>query len=133
VTEFVEWCRQQEFYEDTVIVITGDHPRMDTYLVNGISYYNRTVYNCFINSEITAEQDVKSRTFTPVDMFPTVLRALGFQIEGDRLGLGVDLFSSKKTLAERKGIEWMNQEISKSSDYYVSRFAPNIDLDEEGQ
>lgn len=33
IFEFVEWCKEQEFYKDTIIVIFGDHPRMDTILV----------------------------------------------------------------------------------------------------
>ena len=56
-------------------------------------------------------------------MFPTVLSALGFDIEGDRLGLGTDLFSSTTTLAEELGYEYLQQELSKSSLYYISHFA----------
>jgi phosphoglycerol transferase len=61
-----------------------------------------------------------------MDIFPTVLAAMGFEIEGDRLGLGTNLFSEEKTLAEKKGLEWMDQEFSKSSDYYLTEFAPNL-------
>lgn len=30
IGEFVEWIKQQEFYENTTIVIVGDHPTMDS-------------------------------------------------------------------------------------------------------
>lgn len=127
VYEFVEWCKTQDFYEDTVIIISGDHPRMDTSLVAGNSYYDRTVYNCFIN---TGKEDVSSytenRIFTPMDMFPTILSALGYDIEGERLALGTNLFSGKPTLAEEKGFEWLDTEISKSSMFYYKVFVPEL-------
>ncbi len=123
LADFIDWCKQQDFYEDTVIVISGDHPRMDTTLVDGIDYADRTIYNCFINTDRTIALSEKNREFTTLDMFPTVLSALGFDIEGDRLGLGTDLFSSTTTLAEELGYEYLQQELSKSSLYYISHFA----------
>ena len=123
--EFIEWCKQQPFYEDTVIVITGDHPRMDTYLVDGVSYYDRTVYNCFINSAADT-QNLKNREFTHMDILPTTLAAMGYEIEGERLGLGTNLFSDEPTLAEQKSFDWVETEVSKSSDYYLETFAPEL-------
>lgn len=125
VAEFVEWCKQQPFYEDTVIVITGDHPRMDTYLVDGVSYDDRTVYNCFINSAAYT-QNLKNREFTHMDILPTTLAAMGYEIEGERLGLGTNLFSDEPTLAEQRSFDWVETEVSKSSDYYLETFAPEL-------
>ena len=42
------------------------------------------------------------------DTYPTVVSALGGNIKGDRLGLGVNLFSSEKTLAEERN-EYKNR------------------------
>lgn len=124
--DFVTWVQEQDFYEDTVIVISGDHPRMDTSLVAGQTYYDRTVYNCFINSSSHGDFEEKNRVFTPMDMFPTVLSAMGFSIEGERLGLGTNLFSEKATLAEKMGFEWLDTELSKNSSYYYKTFAPEV-------
>ena len=121
VAAFVEWCMAQDFFEDTVIVIMGDHQRMDTSLVGHIPYEERPVYNCIINASKEPAQAV-GRIFTAADMFPTMLTAMGFEIEGHRLGLGTDLFSGEPTLAERMGIEALNAEVAKSSDDYVKRF-----------
>ena len=122
VSDFIEWCSQQDFYEDTVIIITGDHPRMDTSLVAGVSYFDRTVYNCFINAAPVGEIRESNRTFTTMDMFPTILAAMGFDVEGDRLGLGTNLFSDRETLAEDRGFDWLSSETAKSSDYYSEKF-----------
>lgn len=126
VSGFVEWCRQQPFYEDTVIVITGDHPRMDDSLINGLPWNQRRVYNCFINPEADGEFAENGREFGAMDIFPSVLSAMGFQIEGERLGLGTNLFSPQRTLAEEIGPERLDAELGKSSDFYVKTFAPEL-------
>ena len=122
VSNFVEWCREQDFYEDTVIVIMGDHPRMDTTLVKDIDVYERTMYNCILNCDTEIKGNINNRIFTCFDMFPTTLAALGFEIEGDRLGLGTNLFSALPTLAEERGYEWLSGEVGKFSQYYVDHF-----------
>ena len=51
-------------------------------------------------------------------MYPTTIASLGAEIEGDRLGLGTNLFSDKKTLIERTSLDYVESEFSKSSDFY---------------
>lgn len=121
IEEFLTWCSEQDFYEDTVIVITGDHPRMDKYLVEGVSKYDRTVYNCFLNCDVPADRR-SNREFTATDIFPTVLVAMGFQVEGERLGLGTNLFSDRQTLCEELGYKKLEEEFGKYSAYYLENF-----------
>lgn len=118
VSEFVDWIKTQSFFEDTVIVICGDHPTMDPwYLPAGSDIDGRPIYNCIINSSKTAA-NTKNRDFTLMDMFPTVLSALGAEFEGDRLGLGTDLFSSAPTLSEQLTREKFFNELYKKSEYF---------------
>jgi phosphoglycerol transferase len=126
VKEFIDWCKTQPFYENTTIVITGDHPRMDTCLVDGVDYYDRTVYNCFINAPFDASATNTNRVATPLDIFPTTLASLGFNIDGERLGLGTNLFSDEQTLAEQHGFDWLDAEVQKTSSYYIANFAPEL-------
>ena len=42
-------CREQVFYDDTLIVVIGDHPRMDSELVGDVADHDRTNYNLFLN------------------------------------------------------------------------------------
>lgn len=118
LTEFVRWCQQQPFYENTVIVIVGDHPRNDLCLVEGIPQQSRTMYNCFLGNAVPVPVGYHSRQATTVDIFPTVLAAMGYEIQGDRLGLGTNLFSQKLTLAEELGYDHFNREVRKQSDYF---------------
>ncbi len=120
ISDFVEWAKEQEFYEDTVIVIAGDHlsmaPRVEEhYLVD--DNYERTMYHCIINSEVKPTNN-KNRVFSSMDMFPTIMAALGCEIEGDRLGIGTNLYSDTKTLMEIMGKEKFMDEISKNSILY---------------
>lgn len=124
IMDFIDWCSEQDFYDDCVIILTGDHPRMDTRLVAEVTdYYDRTVYNCFLNSAKEPKGSTVNRDYTAMDMFPTTLSAMGFEIEGDQLGLGVDLFSGKPTLCEEMGFEKLEAETQKYSAYYINNFA----------
>lgn len=125
VEDFVDWIQDQEFYQDTTIIIVGDHPSMD----NG--YFDRNVdedhvrrmYNCIINpAESVDEEIAKNRQFCTLDMFPTTLAAMGCDIEGDRLGLGTNLFSGEETLIEEMGYERFNDQLSQRSDFYAEEF-----------
>ena len=123
INEFITWIQQQDFYEDTVIVIIGDHPRMDTVLVENVEYTTRTMYNCIINADVDKSSlKLTNREWSSIDVMPTVLAAMGFEIEGDRLGLGTNMFSCLETLSEQQGYEKLNAEFLKKSNYYVETF-----------
>lgn len=116
---FVEWLKEQPFYEDTTIVISGDHLSMAAEYINATydKGYQRTIFNTFIHPQAETPR-TKNRTFTSFDMFPTILTALGARIEGDRLGLGVSLFSGKPTVAEEIGVKTLDRELRKQSEYF---------------
>ena len=107
---------------DNYSVIQGDHPRMDSCLVENIAYYDRTMYNCFINSAVSVEGEIKNRIFTPMDMLPTVVSAMGFSYDGERLGLGTNMFSGESTLAEELGYQNLQHELNRYSKYYQDNF-----------
>lgn len=115
VKELVDWIQQQDFYENTTIVIAGDHPTMDKDFCEEVDDdYTRKVYTTYINPAAELETTEK-RNYTTFDNFPTTLAALGVKIDGNRLGLGTNLFSSTQTLTERFGIDKMDTELKKKS------------------
>ncbi len=124
VAAFVQWIQQQSFYENTTVVIVGDHCSMDAdYFERNVDEaYVRRVYNCFLNAAIQTE-NAKNREFTTLDLFPTTLAALGCTIDGDRLGLGTNLFSGKQTLSELWGYETFCDRLFGNRDYYQTHFA----------
>ena len=121
IDDFIGWLRQQDFYEDTVVIMVGDHPvegNRNNKVVNlEENGYVRTTYNCIINTD-TVPVNEKNRVFTAMDMLPTTLAALGVEIDGGRLGLGTDLFSDVPTVCEIMGTEAFLKEIKRHSKYY---------------
>ena len=115
VKEFIDWVQQQDFAADTTIVISGDHPTMDSDFCDDVDKdYERRVYTTYINAG-TEKQTNEKRNYTTFDNFPTTLAAMGVEIEGDRLGLGTNLYSTQQTLTERFGIEKEEKELKRKS------------------
>ena len=118
--EFIDWIKQQDFYENTTIVLNGDHLTMDKdFLASIDAQYDRRTFTAIINSAVKPEEN-KAREYNTLDLFPTTLAAMGCKIEGDRLGLGTNLYSSKKTLIEEFGEGYVNGELAKNSEFMNS-------------
>ncbi len=133
VVEFVEWIQQQEWFENTTVVLTGDHLTMDNDYINRTvtDGFDRRIYNCFINARAEAS-NYKNRDFCTLDMLPTFLGAIGCDIKGDRLGLGTNLFSERTTLCEEITAPKLNTELSKSSDDYARFYIPRSEWENAG-
>lgn len=116
VAEFVQWVQKQDFYDNTTIVISGDHPTMDSDFCEDVDEdYQRKVYTTYINSAASAKNNVY-RDYSTFDNFPTTLASLGVKIEGNRLGLGTNLFSSEATLLEKFDKATVDNELDKKSE-----------------
>ena len=115
IGEFIQWIQQQDFYENTTVVLVGDHLTMDADYCEDISEeYERKTYVSYINAPVENRTDI-TREYATLDLFPTTLAALGAEIDGNRLGLGTNLFSSDQTLTERFGIDQIDKELRKKS------------------
>ena len=123
VKEFVEWIQEQEFYDNTTIVICGDHPSMqpDTFDFLEDEGYIRTVTNIIINPAIELGS-TGSKDGSTMDMFPTTLASMGVQIPGNKLGLGTNLFSGEQTLISKYGFDYVKAELEKNSKFYNTKF-----------
>ena len=117
IYDFVKWVQEQDYYEDTTIVIVGDHLLKENDYFEERKATDRSVYSCIINPGIEAKT-TKNRVFTALDTYPTIVSAIGGKIKGDKLGLGVNLFSDKKTLSEIYTFDYLNKELQKKSNFY---------------
>ena len=121
VSDFLSWIRKQDFYENTTVVICGDHTTMDTDFCDRVSEdYQRKVYTAVVNSAVEPEQPERERIYSTLDLYPTTLASLGVRIEGERLALGTNLFSSRDTLLEEYGQEEVKEELSHKSAFLQS-------------
>ena len=118
VAAFLTWLRTQDFYENTTVVLCGDHTTMDTNFCDDVwSGYRRKTYTAFVNAAAACANPEKERIYSTMDLFPTTVAALGAKIPGERLGLGTNLFSAKETLAEEYGVSGLKRELNRRSDF----------------
>lgn len=119
VTELVQWIQEQPWYENTTIVLAGDHKSMDPDWFKDIeeSGYNRKCYYAIVNSAATPTTQ-NSRKITTYDLFPTTLASLGVTFDSDRLGLGTNLYTETPTLVEKLGFKKFDKELTRHSNYY---------------
>ncbi|EAX98441.1 hypothetical protein TVAG_413380 [Trichomonas vaginalis G3] len=101
---FLEWAQTQEWYNNTVFLIYGDHTSRDKNFKQMAKEHNyvKKSYNVILNSERKAKR-THERLFTVFDLLPTVLNAAGVQIRGNQIGMVISLFSKLPKLFERYG------------------------------
>ena len=96
----MDWIKAQPFYENTTVIMLADHLLMyDADFIKNMD--KRRITNIFINPA-KEPQNSKNRTFLSFDIYPTLLEALGADVVGDKLGLGVSLFGDEPTLPEKE-------------------------------
>lgn len=119
IFDFVEWCRQQPFFENTVIFIIGDHLMMEADEINQdlALYPNRKTYNVIIGRK-SIYPYVIQKPFAQFDWGPTILDVAEVPVVDGKLGLGVSLLRQEKTLLERYGYNQLDAEMIKSSPRY---------------
>lgn len=133
VTKFVHWIQEQPFYDNTTIVIIGDHQTMaNQYIEDYVDPdFRRSVFNLIINPDPSIGEVSQDRLFNrdwaTFDMFPTVMASLGVKFDGDHLGIGTNLFSDSKTVFEEYGIDEMNKELERRSTFYENNFLVDPD------
>ncbi|MBQ4572068.1 MAG: LTA synthase family protein [Clostridia bacterium] len=120
--KFVRWIQEQDFYDNTTVIIVGDHLSMANAFFEDVQGYRRTIYNLFLNVPENLQNIPKEYTYNrkwaPFDMFPTTLACMGVEIEGERLGIGTNMFSGEKTLVETDGLDKVNEELANRSNFY---------------
>ena len=118
VGDFIKWLQKQDYYDNTTIVIAGDHLTMQSnfFELEDGQDYQKKVVNLIINPAVEAENT--NRIYSTMDLYPTTLAALGANIEGNKLGLGTNLFSNEETLIEKYGLEYVHDELMKISRFY---------------
>ena len=124
--KFVRWIQEQPFYENTTIVLIGDHLSMAKSFFENVKGYKRTCFNLFINPPAELcdidESRLYNRDWAVFDMFPTLVACLGVEFDGERLGIGTNLFSNEQTLFERDGVKKVNKELENRSNFYNKNF-----------
>jgi phosphoglycerol transferase len=136
---FIEWLYQQPFYENTTIVILGDHLYQDSsffprnFIIQKLSSryekkyfdgannenYNRYIINIFINSLLSQDKN-KKRSISHFDMLPLLIDSIGVSYDAEGLALGRSLNIPSMTLIEKYGVQALNYHLRQTSVLYNS-------------
>ncbi len=117
--EFITYLSLQDYYDNTTIVIAGDHLNMNQvhFNIDDEDNITRRGYYTIINGNID-EKVSTNREYTSFDLLPTTLNSMGITWDGNKIALGTSLFSEEETLIEIMGFDKLNSELLKNSDYY---------------
>ncbi|SDL58640.1 phosphoglycerol transferase [Franzmannia pantelleriensis] len=95
--------------DNTLVVIASDH------LTMRVSVWDELIAGPRDNTFMLLGNDLEpqriERESSMVDLFPTILEAMGFEIHQHRAGLGASLLSPVQTLLERHQIELINTKL----------------------
>jgi phosphoglycerol transferase len=134
---FIDWIKSQNFYQNTTIVIIGDHLYQDSSFFpaefkiqrldakydkqniteNKTEIYHRFPVNIFVNS-LLDETNTKNRNFSHFDIFPALIDSIGGIYDSEGLGLGRSMVKNNQTLLEQMGLNAFSVELKKKSDFY---------------
>jgi phosphoglycerol transferase len=120
LSNFLAYLAEQPFYENTTIVVLGDHLYMESDIFpndfnSGIS--NRFPLNIFINSLLNGRYS-KNRLFSHFDIFPAIIESIGGSYDAPGLGLGRSMNKGERTLLELLGVDYVNNVLPQKSAYY---------------
>lgn len=112
---FVEWIKKQDFYDNTTVIVIGDH------IVSGKNeiYPNlidRQIFNLILNSSKNKPVNT-NREWTALDIAPTILNSLGVEFNEGKFGLGRSLYSENPTLYEKMGKKLFTELLKQSDEY----------------
>lgn len=107
--DLVERLEQEGLLENTLVVIASDHLTMRVSAWDQLTAGERDNTFMMLGSGIESGTRTR-REASMVDLFPTLLEAMGFTIQGHRAGLGASLLAEpdQQTLVERHGLVPLN-------------------------
>lgn len=108
--DLLGWIREQPFGENTTVVFVGDHIYPGDALGPVKLPRDRGIMCSIFNARGRSEPEETRRMFATFDVAPTLLEAAGATFPERKLGLGVSLFSSQRTLLEKDGVKKFNKE-----------------------
>jgi phosphoglycerol transferase len=136
LSDFLEWLKEQEFYENTTVAVLGDHLHHDSsvfprdYQIHSLSSkydssyrggldnkYKRFPVNIFINS-LLSEEHTKNRIFSHFDVFPALIDSVGGVYNAKGLALGRSMNKGEATLLEELELDYVNDVLQRRSNYY---------------
>ena len=107
--DFIEQLEQEGLLENTLVVVLSDHLTMRVSVWDQLTALDRDNTLIMLGDGIRPQR--VRRGATMLDVFPTILDAMGLPLNDNRAGLGASLLSSQPTLVEIHGLEALNERL----------------------
>ena len=124
VESFINWMRKQPWFDETVVFVMGDHATPSLSTKAGVAQSDSLFWTNFVIN--SAKDDGlayrQGRAYSSLDMFPTILESMGFELENHAIALGKSLYAELPTLLERYGrktLDSLLRERSIQYDYFL--------------
>lgn len=111
--DLIERLETEGLLDNTLVVVLSDHLTMRVSVWDQLTALDRDNTLIMLGDDIQPQRI--RRDATMLDVFPTLLDALGFHLDGGRAGLGTSLFSDRQTLVEAHGIEILNERLQEET------------------
>ena len=122
VADFVNYMESKGLLENTVVVLIGDHLKFGStrhsYGAELTDYPDRTIFNRFW---VPDGREVRVDKIDQLDLYPTILEAMGFELEDGRAGLGVSAFNPNYIFGSLRQLSIEDREAmvrSRSTSFY---------------
>lgn len=124
IADFVKYVKDKGYLSNTNIVIIGDHLASPNKVYDKLeNYKNRLVYNSWISdNKIEKNRD----EIVHFDVAPSILEFIGFEVEGNKYGLGNSAFLENSNPPNKSRIKEMNDNLLKQSDFYLKFWEEKI-------
>ena len=123
VYEFIEWFKTSKYWENTTVVVVGDHVLPSRMFYKGRP--KKGIFNLFLN----VADGLKIRNdkiFSTYDLAPTILESLGAEIKPRAFALGRSMFSDEMSLIEKIGVSKLKIRLIQKSLVYDKLLVPNV-------
>lgn len=112
--DLIERLDARGLLDNTVVVLASDHLTMRVSVWDELITMERDNTFILLGEDLNAERIIREASM--VDLFPTILEAMGYSLEDSRAGLGVSLLNrDTETLIERHGLASINARLREES------------------
>lgn len=104
--DLIERLEAENLLENTLVVVLSDHLTMRVSVWDQLTVLDRDNTMIMLGDRVTPQRI--RREATMLDVFPTILDAMGLPLHEGRAGLGTSLLGRRPTLAENHGLNTLN-------------------------
>jgi len=126
VKGFLEELDRLNLTDDTVVALMSDHLVMANTMIKELKKVGdaRRNYVVILNDAGGIDGTVSDRAATMMDVYPTILEAMGFTLKNGAGNLGRSLLSGGDTLAETLGLDTVNRALFGNQEIRRSVWTP---------